>query len=373
MAGNMPPADSLALPAPVWLLKTLHDLTLALHFGALHLLVGGLALVVVWNLVGHLRKDEATRRSSEVVARKLPVVTTYVINLGVPPLLFAQVLYGQALYTSSVLMAAWWFSAVFLIMGAYAILYRMAYLADKERPFWWWAIAAAAVLSFVGRLFSGNMTLMLRSESWNALYAADPHGMSLPADPTTWPRLILMFLSFIGLGALGTSLWANIDNARGVAAALRRKSALVAVVVLPAVLFAGLRAMGVQPVGVQSAVLGSPLGHALSWVWIGSIATAFLVAAALAWKPVGWISWLGTVPALGALASLTIVRDLVRDATLGPQGLDVWASVVHTNWTLVWIFLVTLVLGLAFVAWIGVVIGRATPASSLTSAEGSHV
>ncbi len=27
---------------------------------------------------------------------------TYVINLGVPPLLFAQVLYGRAIYTSSV-------------------------------------------------------------------------------------------------------------------------------------------------------------------------------------------------------------------------------------------------------------------------------
>ena len=34
---------------------------------------------------------------------RLTVVMTFVINLGVPPLLFAQVLYGRALYTSSVL------------------------------------------------------------------------------------------------------------------------------------------------------------------------------------------------------------------------------------------------------------------------------
>jgi len=34
------------------------------------------------------------------------MVMTFVINLAVPPLLFAQVLYGRALYTSSVLIAS---------------------------------------------------------------------------------------------------------------------------------------------------------------------------------------------------------------------------------------------------------------------------
>ena len=39
---------------------------------------------------------------ARALARRLTVVMTYVINLGVPPLLFAQVLYGRALYTSSI-------------------------------------------------------------------------------------------------------------------------------------------------------------------------------------------------------------------------------------------------------------------------------
>jgi hypothetical protein len=47
-----------------------------------------------------------------MMARRLPIVMTYVINLGVPPLLFTQVLYGQALYTSSVLIGLWLISVI---------------------------------------------------------------------------------------------------------------------------------------------------------------------------------------------------------------------------------------------------------------------
>ena len=64
--GSVPKVDPIALPAPVWLLKGLHDLTLALHFVALHLLLGGLVLALVWNLVGHLRKNALSQSASEI-------------------------------------------------------------------------------------------------------------------------------------------------------------------------------------------------------------------------------------------------------------------------------------------------------------------
>ena len=46
--------------------------------------------------------------TARALARRLTVVMTFVINLAVPPLLFAQVLYGRALYTSSVLIGLYW-------------------------------------------------------------------------------------------------------------------------------------------------------------------------------------------------------------------------------------------------------------------------
>ena len=91
-----PAVDPIPLPAPIWLFKLLHIVTLALHFVAVEMLLGGLLLAVLLSLFSNSPLATVTARA---LARRLTVVMTYVINLGVPPLLFAQVLYGRALYT----------------------------------------------------------------------------------------------------------------------------------------------------------------------------------------------------------------------------------------------------------------------------------
>ena len=45
-----PAVDPIPLPAPVWLLKLLHDVTLALHFVAVEMLLGGLLLAILLSL-----------------------------------------------------------------------------------------------------------------------------------------------------------------------------------------------------------------------------------------------------------------------------------------------------------------------------------
>ncbi len=62
--------------------------------------------------------------TARALARRLTVVMTFVINLGVPPLLFAQVLYGRALYTSSVLIGLYWIAIVPTLMLTYWLLYK---------------------------------------------------------------------------------------------------------------------------------------------------------------------------------------------------------------------------------------------------------
>ena len=124
-----PAFDPIPLPAPVWLFKVLHVLTLALHFSAMQMLVGGLLLALGLNLRGAGGQGAvalARRDAASVLGRRLPIVMTYVINLGVPPLLFAQVLYGPALYTSSVLIGAWWISIIVLLTLGYWLLYRFS-------------------------------------------------------------------------------------------------------------------------------------------------------------------------------------------------------------------------------------------------------
>ena len=56
-----PALDPIPLPAPVWLFKGLHLLTLSLHFIAVEMLLGGLLLAVVLNLLGRGGDGEVAR------------------------------------------------------------------------------------------------------------------------------------------------------------------------------------------------------------------------------------------------------------------------------------------------------------------------
>lgn len=118
-----PAVDPIPLPAPIWLFKLLHIVTLSLHFVAVEMLLGGLLLAVGLSL---FNQSAAATTTARALARRLTVVMTYVINLGVPPLLFAQVLYGRAIYTSSVLIGVWWIAVIPLLMLCYWLLYRFS-------------------------------------------------------------------------------------------------------------------------------------------------------------------------------------------------------------------------------------------------------
>ena len=84
-----PAVDPIPLPAPVWLLKLLDILTLSLHFVAVEVLLGGLLIAVT---LSFFRGFPHALITSRALARRLTIVMTFVINLGVPPLLFAQVM-----------------------------------------------------------------------------------------------------------------------------------------------------------------------------------------------------------------------------------------------------------------------------------------
>jgi len=144
-----PAVDPIPLPAPIWLLKLLHIVTLALHFVAVEMLLGGLLLAVGLSLFSDTRCAQVTARA---LARRLTVVMTYVINLGVPPLLFAQVLYGRALYTSSVLIGIYWISIIGLLMATYWLLYRFSARLEAGRSAWWVGLSAWVLRAFSRRI-----------------------------------------------------------------------------------------------------------------------------------------------------------------------------------------------------------------------------
>jgi hypothetical protein len=348
------------------LLKLLHIVTLALHFVAVEMLLGGLLLAVVLSL---FRDSPASLVTARALARRLTIVMTFVINLAVPPLLFSQVLYGRALYTSSVLIGLYWISIIGLLMLAYWLLYRFSARLEAGKPAWWVGLSAWLLAGFIARLLSTNMTLMLRPEAWRKMYFASAAGAYLPTgDPTLEPRWLTMLAGGLFIGGLwllylaGRSTF-TAQEKRFVAGLGGKVTAAFGLVYLAA----GLWAASVQPAVVKAGLAGHTgysfyrfAGYA-GYGWLVLVAVAVLLGAYAGFGKLtaAWIGWVGVLLAVLIELTFTIYRDGVRDVTLLSKGYDVWNRAVVTNWWVVGLFLVLFVAGLGVVGWLISVVARA--------------
>jgi hypothetical protein len=347
-----PTIDPIPLPAPVWLFKTLHVLVLPLHFVAVQMLLGG--LLVALALSGGARAPMG--EAATAIARRLPAVMTYVINLGVPPLLFTQVLYGPALYTSSVLIAAYWISVILLLMGSYWLLYRFADRLGAGRRAWPHGLAALVLAACVSRILSTNMALMLRPEVWRGLYLSSGSGLVLPPhDPTLLPRWLFMLAG----GGTVAGLWMVwISGRRSVRPALARflarsgaSLAMALALVQAGLLDAILKS---QPPRVVDGLWALPLYR---WSAVGWGAAACMVLAWGAWVHLrrsggGLAGYAAAAIAVLLAATWTIVRDGIRDLTLSGKGFDVWRQPVEINGPVLALFFLIFALGLAALVWL---------------------
>jgi hypothetical protein len=361
-----PAVDPIPLPAPVWLLKLLHIVTLSLHFVAVEMLLGGLLLAVVLSL---FRNSPLALTAARALARRLTIVMTYVINFGVPPLLFAQVLYGRALYTSSVLIGLYWISIIGILILTYWLLYRFAARLDADKPAWWVGLPAWLLAGFVARLLSTNMTLMLRPDVWQSMYSASGIGAYLPTgDPTLEPRWLMMMAGGFFIGGLWLLYLAGRSTftveAKSYMAGLGGRIAAVCGI---AYLAAGLWAASVQPAVVKAGLTGQsayPLYKYCGLAGYGWLALVILAIVASAIAGFGkiatsFISWTSVLLAVLIEITLTVYRDGVRDLTLLSKNFDVWNRIVVTNWSVVGLFLVLFVAGVGVVAWLVSVVARA--------------
>jgi hypothetical protein len=360
---QFPAVDPIPLPAPIWLIKLLHIVTLSLHFMAVEMLLGGLLLAVLFSL---FRGTPESLSAARAVARRLTVVMTFVINLGVPPLLFAQVLYGRALYTSSVLIGAYWISIIGILTLAYWLLYQFSARLEAHKSAWHVGLAAWLLCGLVARILSSNMTLMLRPEVWQKMYSESSAGIYLPTgDPTLTPRWLLFMAGGLAFGGL----WLIYLAGRSTFDAADKKflagvGGKVAVVFGAAYLAAGVWAASVQPEVVKAGLHTHPLykffGYG-AYGWLVGVVLIILVGAVAGFGRVtaGWLGWTGALAGFVTLASLTVYRDAVRDLSLLAKGFDVWDRVVVTNWGVVGLFLVLFVAGLGVIGWLVSVVARA--------------
>jgi hypothetical protein len=344
----IPSVDPNPLPAPYWIFELLLIVTFVLHIFAVNFTLGGgvMALAGKWRS----RKDEKGGRMFFDVAKLLPVLLPAAITLGVAPLLFVQVIYGQYLYTSSIVMAWPWFLVLGCLVVAYYGFYYVSFRSKRQPGKAGIVMLLSVVLVFlIGFVFSNNLTLSQTPARWGAKYFADPAGWNLNLfEPTLIPRYLHFFTAFVAFGGLllvliALSKWKRDREYAGYVFEFGGKAFQYATM---AELLVGIWFLASLPRNLRMLFLGD-----------NSLATILLV--------VGLAAALGAILVMGralreanirlaaygapALIALTILcmstmRDLLRDAYLAPY-FHTQQFAVKTQWSVFPLFLVIFVAG----------------------------
>ncbi|SDZ97410.1 hypothetical protein SAMN05660420_00927 [Desulfuromusa kysingii] len=192
-----------AISAPWGWFYVLLLLTFLLHVLVMNAMLGGGIIA----LFSALRGDQQNTLLGKEFGYKWPYTIAFAVNMGVAPLLFVQVLYGQFIYSSSILMAVWWFS----IFGLVILAYYSAYIYDFKfealgNPRIFLLEFSVFILLFVAFLFSNNMTLMLQPEKWQAYFSNGGGTLLNLSDPTLYPRYLHFVVGSVAVAGLFLAL-----------------------------------------------------------------------------------------------------------------------------------------------------------------------
>ncbi|MFH1060454.1 MAG: hypothetical protein V1797_17460 [Pseudomonadota bacterium] len=343
-ASLIPAADTIPIAAGWFRLLLLA--TFVLHLLAMNAMLGGGAIALIHSLTG-LGKGRAPG-ADQAISRKLPFAIALAVNLGVPPLLFLQVLYGNLVYVSAVLMAVGWLSIFLLAMAAYyaAYIYDFKFTALGRARSLVIGLAVLLLLA-VAFVFTNSMTLMLKPAAW-AAYFANPHGAIWNlAEPTLWPRYLHFVLASLAVGGLGLALLGAWRVKRGKAGAgdLVRLGLAWFTWATLAQAADGLWFLFSLPQEIMLLFLGqSGLHTAVLWL-------AVALAGAALWLAGKGRAWATAGAFLAAVVLMVITRDLVRRAYLQPYFSPDSLSVTGQS-SPAWVFLACLAAGVAVIFWL---------------------
>ena len=195
------------LPAPWWLFYILLVATFTVHLIMANVMLGGgiMALMGEWFKRGEEKDKTASVRKQ--IATKLPMTIALTVNLGIPPLLFLQVLYGNFIYVSTMLMAVYWLSIFVLIILAYygAYLYNLKYDGLGGTRIWVMGISVLMMLA-VGFFFTNSLLIMTDPKVWPAYFNQSGGTLIHFGEPNLIPRYLHFVVSSVAIGGLAVGL-----------------------------------------------------------------------------------------------------------------------------------------------------------------------
>ena len=344
MLSPIPAADPLPIPAPPSLLWALLMLTFFLHLVAMNFVLGGSIIAAV----ARLRGDERGRDLAQWLGKLMPTMVAAAVTFGVAPLLFLQTLYGRLFFSSSVLMAWSWFAVVPALILAYYGTYLIAFKAQWAR---WIAPAVALIFAAIAFIYSNNMSLMLRPETFRDRFAASATGLHLNlADPTLVPRYLHMLLGAIAVAAMIVAIRGVVNRD----AWLLRHGALWFALTTCLNVLTGVWWLGVLPKPVMMTSITSP--WLVAGIVLGFISLALMAATLGAANPRRLA--IGSAATLVAtLIPMIFARDEVRREMLrfAEFRFTTW---IEPQWGVIAVFAVLLVAALGTTAWMASLLAR---------------
>jgi hypothetical protein len=250
-------------------------------------------------------------------------------------------LYGHFFYTSSILMAVWWLSALALLLTAYAAAYwidfRFPRSGSLRRGIWTVMVAALLMVAFI---FVNNITLMQDPGAWPA-YFRNPHGTIWHwRDPSLIPRYLHFMTASVAVGALVLALLHRRGNADRIAGEMAWFTSATALQLL----LGGWFFLSLAP-AVRLALIG---GNKTATAFFAAALAGALAALAFGLKQ-------RVRPAAGAVlftvTAMVLVRDSVRTLYLAPYFSPENVR-VHPQYSPMMVFGLFVVLGIVTVVYL---------------------
>ncbi len=318
-------------------------LTFPLHLFAMNAMLG----TALTAFIAHLYPGRPHRELSHELAKALPFLVAFTVNLGVAPLLFVNVIYGHLLYSSTVLMGLFWLAVIPIMILAYYMIYIYDFGFKKLGNLaMFLLLAALALLMMVGFIFSNNMTLMISPASWPRWFTTAGGTLLNLADPILLPRYLHMMTGSLAVGGLFVALYSKIAlkhdselSETGTRLGMQLFTWLTGLQLLVGTWF-----LLTLPGEVMKRFMGSNM------VATGLLAAGILLAVASLitgyQRKVMTTLWL-TLP---LVYLMSFIRDSVRTGYLAPY-FDMTKVPTNVQWSPLIFFLVTLVMGVGVIIW----------------------
>ena len=188
-----------AITAPWGWFYVLLIVTFLLHILVMNVMLGGGIIA----LISAFRGGQQNILLGKEFSYKWPYTIAFAVNMGVAPLLFIQVLYGQFIYSSSILMAVWWFSIIAMLMlayyGAYIYDFKFEALGGLRIFMLEFSVLILLIIAF---FFTNNMTLMLQPDRWLDYFSRADGTLLNLGDPTLIPRYLHFVIGAVAVAGL---------------------------------------------------------------------------------------------------------------------------------------------------------------------------